>query len=44
MGVNGLHLEVSAENSAALELYRRTGYEDHQIHLMTKWLVKRGPK
>ena len=38
MGVNALHLEVDDGNDAALELYRRTGYQDHQRFLMTKWL------
>ena len=38
MGVNALHLEVDDGNDPALELYRRTGYEDHHRFLMTKWL------
>jgi diamine N-acetyltransferase len=37
-GVNALHLEVDRGNDPALELYRRTGYEDHGRHLLTKWL------
>lgn len=41
LGVNAIHLEVSKENDAALELYRRVGYVDHGRHLMTKWLVGR---
>ena len=36
MGVQALHLEVDPGNDPALELYRRTGYEDHKRHLMTK--------
>jgi ribosomal protein S18 acetylase RimI-like enzyme len=39
MGVTALHLEVDDGNDAALELYRRSGYVDHERHLMTKWLV-----
>jgi ribosomal protein S18 acetylase RimI-like enzyme len=39
MGVTALHLEVDDGNDPALELYRRSGYADHDRHLMTKWLV-----
>jgi diamine N-acetyltransferase len=38
LGVNAMHLEVSRDNEAALELYRRIGYVDHGRYLMTKWL------
>jgi len=38
MGVNAVHLEVDRGNDPALELYRRTGYQDHDRFLMTKWL------
>jgi ribosomal protein S18 acetylase RimI-like enzyme len=38
MGVNAIHLEVDQGNHPAFELYRRTGYEDHDRFLMTKWL------
>jgi ribosomal protein S18 acetylase RimI-like enzyme len=37
-GVNALHLEVDRGNDPAMDLYRRTGYEDHGRHLLTKWL------
>jgi diamine N-acetyltransferase len=37
-GVNALHLEVGRGNDPALELYRRSGYENHGRHLLTKWL------
>ena len=37
-GVNALHLEVDRGNDPALELYRRSGYENHGRHLLTKWL------
>ena len=36
--VNAIHLEVDRGNDPAFELYRRTGYEDHNRFLMTKWL------
>jgi ribosomal protein S18 acetylase RimI-like enzyme len=38
MGVNAIHLEVDKGNDAAFELYQRTGYQDHDRFLMTKWL------
>jgi ribosomal protein S18 acetylase RimI-like enzyme len=38
IGVNAIHLEVDDGNDPALELYRRTGFEDHDRFLMTKWL------
>ena len=38
MGVNAIHLEVDRGNDPAFELYRRTGFEDHDRFLMTKWL------
>ena len=37
-GVNALHLEVDRGNDRAMELYRRSGYENHGRHLLTKWL------
>ena len=39
MGVTALHLEVDHGNDSALELYRGSGYVDHDRYLMTKWLV-----
>lgn len=39
MGVTALHLEVDHGNDPALELYRRSGYVDHDRHLITKWLL-----
>ena len=38
LGVNALHLEVDRGNDPAMELYRRTGYENHGRRLLTKWL------
>jgi diamine N-acetyltransferase len=38
MAVNAIHLEVDRGNDPALELFRRTGYQDHDRFLMTKWL------
>ena len=36
LGVKVIHLEVDRNNLAALELYRRLGYVDHDRYLMTK--------
>jgi ribosomal protein S18 acetylase RimI-like enzyme len=38
MGVTALHLEVDDGNAPALELYQRSGFEDHHRFLMTRWL------
>ena len=40
MGVNAIHLEVDPGNDSALELYRGSGYVDHNRFLMTKWLKR----
>jgi GNAT superfamily N-acetyltransferase len=38
LGVTVVHLEVNHGNPA-IDLYRRSGYEDHQRYLMTKWII-----
>jgi len=40
LGVTVVHLEVNHGN-AAVELYRRLGFEDHHRYLMTKWILER---
>lgn len=37
-GAHALHLEVERENKAAYALYQKTGYEEHDRHLLTKRL------
>ncbi|HEY2015636.1 MAG TPA: GNAT family N-acetyltransferase [Bryobacteraceae bacterium] len=37
-GLKALRLEVGHENLRALGLYRRSGFEVHDRHLMTRWL------
>ena len=37
-GARALHLEVERHRTAARELYRRIGFEDHDRGLMTLWL------
>jgi ribosomal protein S18 acetylase RimI-like enzyme len=44
MGVQALHLEVDHGNDPATELYRGSGYEDHDRYLMTKRLVMQEAK
>jgi GNAT superfamily N-acetyltransferase len=39
LGVHAVHLEVERWNTPALRLYQRTGFEDHDRYLMTKWLA-----
>ena len=40
LGVNAVHLEVDRGNDPAFELYRQSGYRDHDRFLMTKWLER----
>ena len=40
LGMAAVHLEVNHGNRA-IELYRRTGFEDHQRYLMTKWVIEK---
>ena len=39
-GVKALHLEVERENCKAQSFYRKTGFEDQDSYLMTKWISK----
>jgi diamine N-acetyltransferase len=39
-GVKALHLEVERTNSAALALYRKFGFKDHDRYLLTRWISK----
>jgi ribosomal protein S18 acetylase RimI-like enzyme len=40
LGVNAIHLEATRGNTAAIELYRRVGFVDHDRRLMTKKLTR----
>jgi diamine N-acetyltransferase len=40
LDVEALHLEVGKENTNALRLYRKFGFEDHDRHLMTRWISR----
>jgi diamine N-acetyltransferase len=38
--VLSIHLEVVRQNTTAKEVYRRSGYLDHDHYLMSKWIEK----
>lgn len=38
--VRSIHLEVVRENSAAQEVYRKSGYINHDHYLMSKWIER----
>lgn len=38
-GIKALHLLVAHSNTLALEIYRKSGYVQHDRHVMTKWLT-----
>ena len=38
-GIHALHLEVDHVNTRAKRLYHRVGYQDHDRHLLTRWLT-----
>jgi GNAT superfamily N-acetyltransferase len=40
LSVNALHLVVERRNTAARELYRQVGYQEHDRDLMTRWLIE----
>ncbi len=37
-GIHALHLEADRGNIHAQELYRKSGFKDHDRYLLTKWL------
>jgi GNAT superfamily N-acetyltransferase len=36
--VRSIHLEVVRQNAGAKEVYRKSGYADHNHYLMSKWI------
>ena len=44
LDVRSVHLEVVHQNTAAKEVYRKSGYLDHDHYLMSKWIEPRFPK
>jgi ribosomal protein S18 acetylase RimI-like enzyme len=43
-GVRALHLEVVRENAAALEIYRRSGFREHESTFLSKWIARDASK
>src|SRR3984893_12665075 len=39
-GLRTLHLEVMRQNTAALEVYQRLGFAQHDGRLMSKWIAE----
>jgi len=39
-GVRTLHLEVVRGNAAALEVYRKLGFREHNSSLLSKWIAE----
>jgi len=39
-GVRAIHFEVIRTNTTAKEVYRHSGYRDHDHYLMSKWIEK----
>ena len=38
LGIEAVHLEADYSNIRGHEFYKRLGFNDHQRHLMTRWL------
>ena len=38
VGIKALHLEADHFNTRGHEFYKRLGFNDHERHLMTRWL------
>jgi ribosomal protein S18 acetylase RimI-like enzyme len=39
-GIRTLHLEVVRENAAALQVYRKLGFSEHESTLLSKWIAR----
>jgi ribosomal protein S18 acetylase RimI-like enzyme len=39
-GVRSLHLEVVRKNTAALKLYRKMGFAEHESTFLSKWIAQ----
>jgi diamine N-acetyltransferase len=44
LNVRSIHLEVVRQNTGAKEVYRKSGYADHDHYLMSKWIERSFPK
>jgi GNAT superfamily N-acetyltransferase len=43
-GIRTLHLEVVRKNAAALEVYRRVGFREHESTFLSKWIDRKSSK
>ena len=43
-GIGTLHLEVVQQNAAALQLYRKLGFREHDSKFLSKWIDKESSK
>ena len=39
-GIRTLHLEVVRQNAVALELYKKTGFMEHESTFLSKWIAQ----
>jgi diamine N-acetyltransferase len=39
-GIRTLHLEVVRENSTALQVYRKLGFQEHESTFLSKWIAR----
>jgi ribosomal protein S18 acetylase RimI-like enzyme len=40
LNVTALHLEVMRENTRAMDLYRKLGFEGHKSSFLSKWIAR----
>jgi len=43
-GIRTLHLEVVRENAAALKMYHKMGFQQHQSSFLSKWIDRQSSK
>jgi len=43
-GIRALHLEVVRENAAALQVYGKMGFREHESRFMSKWIARDSSK
>ena len=39
-GIHTLHLEVVRKNTAALDVYRKLGFREHESTFLSKWIAQ----
>jgi len=43
-GIRALHLEVVHENAAALKIYSKMGFQEHESRFLSKWIARDSSK